>query len=278
MPAGEETPPLDTIYGRFGAASRPRLDLTYDYEHGTVVAFRRMVERMGATRLLDVGANIGVYAVHLSRLPALARIHCFEPSPPTFEELERNLALQQDPSRFETHRLALSDRTGRAAFAVYGAMAGHNAIAETRVIRQTPRGTTEVDCAPLDGLLDARGETFAAKIDVEGHELAVLAGARGYLAGNRGLVQVESFEARAPELRAAMADLGYAPLGRMKDDHFFANLEDAALLESLRDIIWEATAAELEALRVLRQMRREATRRARATFDTVRYRRDPVTR
>jgi FkbM family methyltransferase len=141
--------PLETIYGRFNRGSQKRLNLTYDYEHGTLRAFSAMAERIGAVRMLDIGANIGVYAVHLSRLEGIAALHCFEPAPATFEELARNVALQEAPGRFALHRVALSDRAGRAELALYGAMAGNNALTGTRVTRRVePPETTAVDCAP----------------------------------------------------------------------------------------------------------------------------------
>ncbi|MGR3540300.1 MAG: FkbM family methyltransferase [Hasllibacter sp.] len=254
----DDDAPLETIYGRFGRGSQKRLELTYDYEHGTLRAFSAMAKRIRAARILDIGANIGVYAVHLSRLERVAALHCFEPAPAAFAELARNAALQDGPERFSLHPVALSDRAGRAELAVYGEMAGNNALMGTRgTRRKAPPGTVSVDCAPLDALLDARGEAFAAKIDVEGHELKVIEGARGYLAGNRGVLQVECFGRRIAPLREALEGLGYHAIGRMKDDWFFAN-RNRTETRALRDIAWEATAAELKQLMELRRAGRRA--------------------
>lgn len=42
--------------------------------------------------IFDVGANIGMFAIHMARTIPHARIHCFEPLPATFALLRQNLA------------------------------------------------------------------------------------------------------------------------------------------------------------------------------------------
>jgi FkbM family methyltransferase len=269
---------LETIYGRFGRGSRGRLNMTYDYEHGTLRAFHRMARRARAERMLDIGANIGVYAVHLSGLPQMRRLHCFEPTPATYEELARNLALQDGPDRFEARQVAVSDREGTVAFSLYGEMAGNNAVEDTRVQKKVPKGSTEVACAPLDALVDATDERLAVKIDVEGHELAVIAGGGRVLTENRVLLQVECFGDHVAPLHEALLGMGYAELGRLKDDYLFVNHGDARYRQALRTILWAETAAELEALKTLRVMRRRAAREPEKAHLQVRYKRDPLLR
>jgi FkbM family methyltransferase len=225
---------------------------------------------------MDIGANIGVYAVYLTALPGLTRADCFEPAPEAFAELERNVALQPDPSRIRAHALALSDRTGRARLATWGPMAGNNMLTDDMARDKKPREVLEVARATLDETVDLGGATFVAKIDVEGHEMAVIAGGRETFGANRGLVQIESFDERAPALRDAMAKLGHVWLGRMKDDHFFTNLEGDGLRDALREILWEETAAELHRLKELRALRRRLVKLARRTLDEVKYGTDPL--
>ena len=49
--------PIDTIYGRFTAASKRRLDITFDYEAPEIAGFRRAAELIGPT-LLSTSAPI----------------------------------------------------------------------------------------------------------------------------------------------------------------------------------------------------------------------------
>ena len=64
--------------------------------------------------VFDVGANIGLFAVHLARTIPDVRIHAFEPIPDLFEGLTRNLA-EHAPAA-HAHNVALSDRAGQATF------------------------------------------------------------------------------------------------------------------------------------------------------------------
>jgi len=43
--------------------------------------------------VLDIGANVGLFSIALKRRYPAARVHAFEPSPPTLEALRRNLKL-----------------------------------------------------------------------------------------------------------------------------------------------------------------------------------------
>jgi FkbM family methyltransferase len=272
--AAEPAGPIDTIYGRFTAASKRRLDLTFDYEAAEIAGFRRVAELLQPTLLLDIGANVGVYAVHLAGVASLTRILAFEPAPDTFGQLQRNLALQED-ARLQAVNEALSDRAGRARFAVFGALAGNNAIRDTAVSVRTPETTIEVPTARLDDRVAVAGETFLAKIDVEGHELKVLAGAPRLLADNRGVLQIESFRPVA-ELDAALAAAGYARIFRMKDDYYYTNLAEPERRSAIQDILFAEVATALGDLRDERRRRRAAIRAARALVEQLRYGADPV--
>jgi FkbM family methyltransferase len=62
--------------------------------------------------VFDVGANIGLFSIHLARTVPGARLYAFEPAPPVFDMLTRNLAQHAPDARaFNT---ALGDRDGDA--------------------------------------------------------------------------------------------------------------------------------------------------------------------
>lgn len=64
--------------------------------------------------IFDVGANVGLFALHLARTIPGARIHAFEPIPELFEALTRNLAEHAPQAR--ARNVALADRDGSAVF------------------------------------------------------------------------------------------------------------------------------------------------------------------
>lgn len=136
-------------------------------------------------RALDIGANYGTYALTLARLGA--RVDLFEPNPAIAAVLA---AWARGRSGVAVHELALSDRTGTAELVIpadggvehdsSAALAG-GAVAQGRRVA--------VPLAPLDSM----GITDAAliKIDVEGHEDAVLRGAAATIAASSPALIVE---------------------------------------------------------------------------------------
>ena len=179
--------PIDTIYGRFTRESKRRLDLTFDYEAAEIAGFRRVAELVAPTLLIDIGANIGVYAVHLAGVASLRRILAFEPAPESFGCCERNLALQEDrPARRRLQRGAVGPGGQRPLRHLRRARRQQRHRRHRRPGGDRRTTTIEVPTARLDDRVAAAGETFLAKIDVEGHELQVLAGADRLLRAMRG--------------------------------------------------------------------------------------------
>ncbi len=74
----------------------------------------------------------------------------------------------------------------------------------------------------LDDTLSFAGDPLVFKIDVEGYELEVLAGATEIFGRNYGYAQIECFdEARAKTLIATMAKLGWRWTDHIVDDLIF---------------------------------------------------------
>lgn len=128
----------------------------------------------------DVGANVGQTVGRLRPLYPELRLHAFEPAPAAFARLRT--ACASDPLTVP-HCRALSDKEGEALLEIHAyseqsslefAAGPATAGASTRIPVQL--ATVDSEAARL-GL--ARLDLL--KIDVEGHELSVLAGARGLL-------------------------------------------------------------------------------------------------
>lgn len=186
---------------------------------------------------VDVGGNHGLYAGRLAQL--CRSVHCFEPLPALADHLELVL-----PRRVRVHRIALSDHAGTATLQVpYNAsgqeLDGLSTLETNNAQFLAQAGRREVPCV-LDRL-DAvvREPTGFIKIDVEGHEPAVLRGAQGLLERDRPTLLVESQRNTNPACPEAvisfLASLGYAghfyEKGRLRDiaalDPEFHQGEDA---------------------------------------------------
>ncbi|MEO1688618.1 MAG: FkbM family methyltransferase [Pseudomonadota bacterium] len=186
----------------------------------------RFAQRLAArrpSRLYDIGANFGLYAVTSALASPDLQVEAFEPVGRTREKLTLNVALNGLEDRVRVHGLALSDGPGRADIAIDPRSSGLSTLsasadeAARRDFLQTETVLTEA----LDALFAPEGETVALKVDVEGHEPQALAGAARLLARNDGLAMVETRSRNAAEVRAAFEAAGWRETGRITEEVFF---------------------------------------------------------
>ena len=157
---------------------------------------------------VDVGANLGVYAVHLRRHSR--GLVAVEPVPDLADRLRRGFG-----RRATVLACALSDRDGEATLVIprlAGADLPSRATLEPEANREFERRTVTVALKTLDGL-DLR-DVAVVKVHTEGHEAAVLRGGRQTLARWRPTVLVGAEErhrkGNLAEIAALMDDLGYS--------------------------------------------------------------------
>ena len=159
---------------------------------------------------LDIGANVGVWTEAMRRCGA--HVHAFEPNPKLFAMLRAGAA-----SRGVTlHDVALSDRTGDAVLMVPRSRRGYSnqgATLSARKIGDREFGAVTVATGRLDDL-DLHDVGFV-KIDVEGHEREVIAGAQETIDRCRPtmIVEIEERHTGRPiaEDLTAIGALGYEP-------------------------------------------------------------------
>ncbi len=120
----------------------------------------------------DVGANIGSYTI-LASAVCEANTIAVEPDPETMRALERNIKANSIEKRVKAVQMALGAETGTARFTV-----GCDTV--NRVVTNGTSNTREVEMIRLDDLL-AGADPIFIKLDVEGFEANVLAGARDTL-------------------------------------------------------------------------------------------------
>jgi FkbM family methyltransferase len=196
------------------------------YEADLIAALVARAKTMGASLIVDVGANIGLYTLVMATVPTIARIVAFEPDPRNFAQLAGNLFLNELSDRVEFHRMALSDQNGEATFHVQRGerdlISGQSRFAaggdDFRPIAVTTRR--------FDDMIDIRGATAVVKIDVEGHEACVLDGMALFFRDNRALVQIEIFPENVERVHGQLARLGLEGAGRMGasgNDYWYAS-------------------------------------------------------
>lgn len=175
----------------------------------------------GYDAFIDIGANFGLYTVQIAASGRAKELHAFEPDPRNFAQLNSNLYLNKMTGRVTTHPFAVSAQSGELRFDA----APEKSTGKSRVMDagMAADGTEMVlQARALDDVFTMTGCKIAIKIDVEGHENDVLAGAGALLAQNDCVLQIEAWPENADALCAHMAQLGYARIHTIDDDFYFA--------------------------------------------------------
>lgn len=146
-------------------------------------------------RMIDVGANIGTYTI-LAAAVAGASCLSIEPVPDTFASLEANVALNDCGNRVN---LILGGAGAREETLRFTTSLG----ADNHVVgpEETDPSAVDVHVRPLDAIAEGLTPTLL-KIDVEGLESAVIAGAHN-------LLQQSSLLAVILELKGSGQEYGY---------------------------------------------------------------------
>ena len=142
------------------------------YEQQKSILFERTV--IDGTTVFDVGANVGFYTLLASVLVgALGQVVAFEPVPRNLRYLREHVRRNR-LTNVTVIEAAVSDRSGRATFSE-GPNPSEGRLAED--------GSLTVDTVSIDELVETNAipPPHCIKIDVEGAEGLVLAGARGVL-------------------------------------------------------------------------------------------------
>jgi FkbM family methyltransferase len=126
--------------------------------------------------LFDIGANIGWYSIHLSKMMPSVRIYSFEPIPETFKQAKLNIKLN-DLKNIELCNIALAAKKEKLHFyyspTVTGASSSQNITENVNMIK------IECEADTLDNfVMDNNIEKIDfIKCDVEGAEYFVFQGA-----------------------------------------------------------------------------------------------------
>lgn len=162
---------------------------------------RRKCEAVAAPVVFDVGANVGDYALMARREIPSASVYAFEPSPRVHEQLALSVETAGETARVRTFCLGLSDAAKTVELYSY-TVEGQEVSLISSIDKRLPTQAVAVEVSAservsvetLDGFCAREGVSRIdfLKLDVEGHELAVLRGATRMLAA--GAISIIQFE------------------------------------------------------------------------------------
>jgi FkbM family methyltransferase len=170
---------------------------------------------------VDVGANIGVYSL-IAASVAGTEVHAFEPSSLAHRRLQENIDLNHLGGRVHPHRVAVGARDADVLVTV-----GRDTTNVVLDLEPPERvsGTEAATQVTLDHALDPdlASRVALVKIDVEGREADVLAGAVDLLRHVRPVLIIEAND--VPALQELLEPLGYQPVAYDPDSRALTEIE-----------------------------------------------------
>jgi FkbM family methyltransferase len=188
----------------------------YDAERTDAEVFRALIDEGDV--VVDVGANFGFYTVLTAVAAGCAgAVHAFEPDPDAYGLLTENIALN-GLDNVRLHNACVGAADGEANFYVMeeSAFSGLSQTGRARL-----RDTIKVRMRRLDSVLADEGAATVTrlKIDVEGHEHEVLAGARSTVGRSRDVIIV-MMEVSAKNLNSERRAMLEAEVRQLSEDGF----------------------------------------------------------
>lgn len=229
------------MYHRFKwtSVSARRNGLTAEFEPLQPFFLLALARRAECRTFVDVGASIGVYSLFATTVESIAQVVTYEANAACAAEIRKNCSLNGIDVRLR--EVAVSDRPGMVEFGLASRYAGTNSVIETSIHDSNLfHEVTQVEAVTLDADLAEIATPIALKIDVEGHEEAVITGANRLLSDNACVIQIEDFGNRIEKLLGSM---GYTLLTRIGPDSYFANLPELANARVVKEVYEAATAA-----------------------------------
>lgn len=150
--------------------------------------------------VFDVGANVGDYSRYLRDYLPTARIYAFEPANSVYLQLVRNVSETSD-NEIKPYNFGFSDSERTVEFHSYTVEGQEASVLSsidqrlpTQVLDVQTQASEQIQVRTIDGFCAAEGidRIDFLKLDVEGHELAVLHGAQQMSAsGSISIIQFE---------------------------------------------------------------------------------------
>jgi FkbM family methyltransferase len=151
--------------------------------------------------VFDVGANVGDYSLCLRRFLPTAKVYAFEPARSVYQQLVSTIVAAHAGEQIKPYNFGFSDSERTAEFYSYTVEGSEASVLSsidqrlpTQVLDVRTQRAEEIHVQTIDGFCEAEGidRIDFLKLDVEGHELSVLRGAKRML--TKGLISMIQFE------------------------------------------------------------------------------------
>ena len=168
---------------------------TNRYEEEQIKLLIDNIKKYKISRFVDVGANIGIYALTIAKNFPNIKIDAFEPHKGAFARMKANIHQNGFSQIIQSHNLALSNEN-KEGYLLAGTRFGTYQSGGASV---SSEGEMKISQVRGDDLIKYTDDIIAIKIDVEGFELSVLQGIENLIKNNKVFLQIEIFDEELSE-------------------------------------------------------------------------------
>ena len=178
---------------------------TNRYEEEQIKLLIDSIKKFKITHFIDVGANIGIYALNIAKNFPNIKIDAFEPHKGAFERMKANIHQNGFSQIIQSHNLALSSENKNG----YLQASTRFGTYQSGGANISPEGEMKISQVRGDDLIKDVDSFIAIKIDVEGFELSVLQGIENLIKNNKIFLQIEIFDEKLSETSKFLEDFNF---------------------------------------------------------------------
>ncbi|GAA3973986.1 hypothetical protein GCM10022232_01470 [Streptomyces plumbiresistens] len=178
---------------------------TFGYEPGSLSTWARLAAK--STTIADVGAHVGYFSMIAALANPKAKVHAFEP----VDQIHARLSVNVRSNGIQNVKLYQAGVSSSAGWADISVRFSGNLLSTGSTLESAAADAQlkRIQLLPLNEVF-AENKLDLIKIDVEGHEMSVLQGARQVLKRDRPTVMLEALvDAPLDTLMAEFDPLGY---------------------------------------------------------------------
>lgn len=192
---------------------------TEQLDHALALAARESIDLV-----VDIGANFGLYAILLGRLPVVRDVVAFEPVAVNHAQLLANAFANRLTDKLSAYRLGCGVAPAMATIHIDPASTGVSRLDLATTHRNSRAFSREesIRIVRADDHLPFSGRRAFVKIDVEGAAGQVIAGLESFLQQNTCWLQVEMIGPERDETLSRLAALGYRCDRMIENDGIFS--------------------------------------------------------
>ena len=200
-----------------------------EYEEKQIKFLSDWIKKNKPNIFIDIGANLGVYSLRISKLFQMLKVIAFEPVLTTFNKLKMNIKINNLEKRIKTYNAGLSNTNGLKKMI---AQKRRNYIQSGGFSFNVPRRKlNDEDVIQYhksmkgDEVLKFKKEKIVVKIDVEGYENKVLLGIKNLLNNNKILLQIEIFDYNFKKINKFLLEKRFKLINKFHktSDYFYIN-------------------------------------------------------